>query len=249
MSPTLLRKVRNESNAGENVLTYFYFCRGRRPRMPSTWVLHSSLSPIRFCRFSLSIPVSSSSMSMYVVAGAPLRRLPWRGSHIRSWEHNSSLRRQQCPAKRRRRCWISLESVGMFPYSSVLRTLSSQVKPRVLRSIRVNTPSSFFCRVWVRVQVSAPYSNILRTRVWKSWIFMLLFKEDFQILSSLLWAFHAWAMRIFISVEEEANQDPRYLKSLTASNSFPVFTPRQNEGYCHHNVVVVCRHFLVSSIT
>ena len=31
-------------------------------------------------------------------------------------------------------------------------------------------------------------------------------------------------------------------------NQLFFFTPRQNEGYCHHNVVV-CGHFLVRSIT
>ena len=75
---------------------------------------------------------------------------------------------------------------------------------------------------WVfSVHVSDPYRRMHSTVDRKMFIFMLLGRFDFHILSSLLHAFQASAFLILKSFSDSIMCEPRYLKSSTCFNGEP----------------------------
>ena len=167
-------------------------------RISLTFSSHSSLSFIASGRSSGLHPVSSHSCWMYVRAGRPAFDRPCVGVHKSTSLTSSSLLLQQCPACLVRLTWIAFVKGGRWPYSWCLVGCCRPDLFKIVRSILVQLPSSFFSSRFVRVHVVHPYSSIDATAAWKKLRFILLVSSDLHIIDSLLIAVHAFVNLVSI---------------------------------------------------
>ena len=110
---------------------------------------HPSLSSITLSMFSRLHPVSIQSWCIKVVAGRPTLARPCEGIHGRTSLMSSSLHLQQCPAYLVRLTLMVFEMGGKWPYCCCFVGCCSQDLFKIVRSILVLFPSSFFSKHFV----------------------------------------------------------------------------------------------------
>ena len=116
---------------------------------------------------------------------------------------SSSLLLQQCPACLARLTLIVFVIGCRCPYSGCFLKCCIQDLFNTARGILVSLPSSFSSIHLVSVHVVHPYSSIYTTAAWKKLRFILSFRSDFHMTSSLSIVVHAFASRVLsLSVDE-----------------------------------------------
>ena len=160
------------------------------------------------------MPQSLASLSTNVNVGLSLPTLPCLGSQNTRSAMTLSLLLKQCPANLKRLCLITSEIFGSLEKSTVLETSSFQLILKVAQSSLVKHPSSFFSKLFVRVQVSHPYSRIASTVALKTLILNCRCRLEFHIRDCLFDAFHANALLVPTSFSVEAIQDPIIINAL-----------------------------------
>ena len=146
---------------------------------------------------------------MYVQAGRPTFVRPYVGVHRSTSLMSSPLLPQQCPECLVCLTWIVFVIEGRWPYNWYLVGCCRQDLFKIVRSILVQLPSSFFSSRFVRVQVVHPYSSIDATPAWKKLRFILSIRSDLHIIDSLSIAVHAFVTLVSMSFSVDATRLPR----------------------------------------
>ena len=134
---------------------------------------------------------------------------------------SSSLLLQQRPTCIVRLIWIVLETGGWWPDSSLFVGCCFADLFRIVHTIFVQFPSSFFSIRLVSVYMVHPYSRIDTTAAWKKLHFISSDRSDFDMINNLSIAVQAITRLILMSLSVNEILLPRYLNLSTIFREMP----------------------------